>query len=282
MLAEPLWRLALPTETLPPSDHTNAYLVGWRRALLIEPAPRQEEARRALLDWILAQGRRGLRVTALAVTHHHPDHVGAAAWLREQLGVPLWAHVRTAERLEVPVDRHLNDGERLLLRGARGEPCEVQALWTPGHAPGHLAFLVPSASTLLAGDMVSTESTILVDPDDGGDMSAYVASLRRLRALRVSRIAPAHGPPGPAGAVLDRFLAHRAMRRARVLAALGPAPRSLDRLLEVAYADRSQAPKALALRSLRAHLLQLQAEGAAEMAGQGCWRRKDGTEAAPS
>ncbi len=268
-LAEGLLRLALPTETLPPSDHTNAFVLGWHRALLLEPAPRDVRVRDALLDWIEAQRSRGLRIEALAVTHHHPDHTGAAAWLRERLGVPLWAHPATAERIDVEVDRFLDDESSISLRGPRAEPITARWLWTPGHAPGHLAVLVEPAHVVLAGDMVSTESTILVDPDDGGDMKHYLDSLRRLRALGADRIAPAHGPPAPATALLEHFLRHRLAREERIVRALRDTPRRETALLAEAYADTPQVLWPLARRSLRAHLLKLEAEGRAERTPDG-------------
>ncbi len=270
-MGEGLWRLALRTETLPPADHTSAFVLGWQRALLVEPAPTDPAERGELLAWLKAQRRRGLRLQALLLTHHHPDHVGAAEWLRARLGVPVWAHRATAERLPFAVDRLLEETP-LQVTGVHGERREVLPLWTPGHAPGHLAFWLPWAGTVLAGDMVSTESTIVVDPEDGGDMAAYRASLRRLAALGAERIAPAHGPPAPAAPLLEHFLAHREARERRVLAALSPVPRSEEDLLGRAYADTPRALWPLARRSLRAHLLELLARGLVEREGER-WRR---------
>jgi glyoxylase-like metal-dependent hydrolase (beta-lactamase superfamily II) len=46
---------------------------------------------------------------------------------------------------------------------------------------------------LIAGDMVASQGTIIVSPQDEGDMALYLASLRRLLALGHQRIWPAHG-----------------------------------------------------------------------------------------
>ena len=53
---------------------------------------------------------------------------------------------------------------------------------TPGHA-GHLCFWQPTQKTLVAADMVAEDSTIIIEPHDGGELAAYMASLKRLIAL---------------------------------------------------------------------------------------------------
>ena len=38
----------------------------------------------------------GASIDAVALTHSHPDHVGAAEFVRKTYGVPLWAHAAVA------------------------------------------------------------------------------------------------------------------------------------------------------------------------------------------
>src|SRR5215472_14046236 len=197
----------LRTPTLPPATHTNCVLAGQRELALIEPAtPYEDEVARldAILRELAAAGR---RVVALLLTHHHQDHVAAAARLRARLGVPLLAHRETARRIDVAVDRELGDGE--IAFGLR-------ALFTPGHAPGHLCFLEPRTRTLVAGDMVAGEGTILISPLDEGDMGTYLDSLARLSALDLHALVPAHGPPTASPrALLEHYIRHRLMREQR-------------------------------------------------------------------
>ena len=78
-----------------------------------------------------------LQIAAVLLTHHHHDHLAGLERLSEEFGAPILAHELTAREVD-GVDRTLvrrRDGE---LRRARG----AVALFTPGHAPGHLAFLV--------------------------------------------------------------------------------------------------------------------------------------------
>lgn len=258
-------RLALRTPTLPPATHTNAYLVGHGEAILVEPAsPYPEEIRRAV-RWVEDAQRRGVRPVALVATHHHADHVGGATALADALSLPLWAHAETAARLagRVRFDRLLEDGARIELAG--DPPLRVDAVLTPGHAPGHLCLLERASGALICGDMVASVGTILVEPQDG-DMALYLRSLRAMKALRPRTLLPAHGDPiDDPDACLDRYVAHRLERERRVLAALegfGGAATPAQ-LVPTAYADAPPTVWPLAALSTEAHLLKLVEEGRA-------------------
>ena len=239
--------LALRTPTLPPAAHTNVYLVGPEAGpvAVVDPGSPYPD-QQAILDAVLAE----VPIARVLLTHHHGDHTGGAAALAATWKVPIAAHARTAERLRdrVRVDEILDDGDSI-----DGVTC----VHTPGHADGHLVFELGDAA--IAGDMVAGVGTILIDPDEG-DMAQYLASLERMRARRATLLLPAHGPPIRDGhGKLTEYLAHRRMREQRVIDALA-APRTIEQLVEVVYADTPRVLWGLAERSLLAHLAKLERE----------------------
>src|SRR5262249_53163452 len=132
----------------------------------------------------------------------------------------------------VAVDREVHEGDRLDLGVAphgRGR-WHLEAIHTPGHAPGHLAFYEPSYQLLFAGDMVSTVSSVVIAPPEG-DLSEYLASLRRLQGCPARLRLPAHGPVSARSAfVLQEALAHRAKREEQLLQALAGGPRTIPEI----------------------------------------------------
>jgi glyoxylase-like metal-dependent hydrolase (beta-lactamase superfamily II)/8-oxo-dGTP pyrophosphatase MutT (NUDIX family) len=247
------------TPTLPPAATTNAFLLGQGEAVLVDPgSPFPEEIDHLDAALRAAQQRAGRRVTAIWLTHHHPDHVGGVEVMRRRLEVPVCAHRETAIRLAsrgISVDREIADGEEWILAGER--PMTWRAVWTPGHARGHLVFLDTAERTLIAGDLVSSVSTIVIDPPEG-DMDDYLASLERVRALEPRLLLPAHGPAVLDGAAkLAEFAAHRRMREAKVLAAWRAGLRTPDSMIDVVYDDTPDAARPLAARQITAHLERL-------------------------
>lgn len=257
-LGDGLVRLALRTPTLPPATATNTLIVGRRRLAVIEPATPDADEQRALDDALAARIDAGAEVVAILLTHHHRDHIGYADALRRRLGAPIYAHPATAERLPFAVDAALDDGDTLDL----GDGFALDAIFTPGHAPGHLVFRERASAIFYVGDLVAGEGTILIDPEDDGDMGLYLESLRRVAELAPRALIPAHGPVlGDPQAILRRYVDHRLAREARVLAALTAGPASFEALLARVYDDTPRALWPLAARSLEAHLQKLERDG---------------------
>jgi glyoxylase-like metal-dependent hydrolase (beta-lactamase superfamily II) len=112
-------------------------------------------------------------------------------------------------------------------------------------------------------------STVVILPPDGS-MRLYLESLRRLRTLAVRALLPGHGAVmTDAHGEIDRVVAHRLKREAKVVAALAGDDRgaTLDALLPVVYDDTPAALHGLARFSLLAHLQKLREEGRAHLQG---------------
>lgn len=246
--------MAVPSPTLPPATTTNCWLLGRGAVLAVDPAGVHAASRAGLAGAI---GDR--RVQAIVLTHHHPDHIGGVADLRDRTGAPVWAHAHTAACVPFPVDRHLAESD--LLETDAGT---WTALHTPGHARGHLCLLGPDGGSIVAGDMVAGEGTIVLDPPEG-ELGPYLASLARLAALRPARLLPAHGDPiEPAVPLLEHYIAHRQARTAQILTALrATGPVSPGALVPEIYPDLPAPFHPVAARQVRCHLLWLVSQGAA-------------------
>ena len=91
--------------------------------------------------------RLGLRLQAILVTHHHPDHVGGVDALRDATGAVVYGPAR--ERIPEPLVR-LAQGDMVDALGLRFTVIDV-----PGHTAGHIAYYVPDmdgAPLLFCGD----------------------------------------------------------------------------------------------------------------------------------
>jgi len=211
------------------------------------------------------------------LTHQHPDHIGAADACSQRYGVPIWTHAATARLLEgrVRVDRFIEEGDRLDLGTAADDsPWYLEALHTPGHAAGHLAFYEAHYQLLFAGDLVSTVSSVVIAPPDG-DLSVYLESLRRLRSYPCRLLLPGHGNVSARPVeTIDEALAHRAKREQMLLAALSPTPRTMTELAQELYKGLPSGMMRFAEMQLQAGLRKLEQEGRAEpvAADRSSWR----------
>jgi glyoxylase-like metal-dependent hydrolase (beta-lactamase superfamily II)/8-oxo-dGTP pyrophosphatase MutT (NUDIX family) len=265
--------IPLRTAALAPATHTNAFFVGGESAYLIDPGPTDSDEQARLFAILDAERAAGQDLAAVVLTHHHPDHIGAANACAARYGVPVWAHPWTAERLrgKVAVSRLIGEGERIELGAAADGTADwhLEALHSPGHAPGHLAFYDPHYRFLYASDMVSTLTSIVIAPPEG-DLTVYLESLRRLMTLDCRLLLPAHGSPSSRPRqTLEEALAHRAKREEMLLAALRPEPRTVPDLALELYKGLPAPLIRFAELQVLAGLQKLQREGRAEPAGPG-------------
>ncbi|HWQ36052.1 MAG TPA: MBL fold metallo-hydrolase [Blastocatellia bacterium] len=267
---------SLRTPTLPPATHTNCFIVGGDEFVVIDPgSPYAEEQQKLddLLDVLLAEGRSFREVI---ITHLHPDHIGGVNHLAERYGVPVAAHRLTAEAIAdtIRVDRLISDNEVIELKGRElypGESWRLRALWSPGHARGHLSFYEENSGSLITGDCVVGMGTVVIAPPEG-NMTEYLTSLHRYLELpRLTALFPAHGPVlADARAKIEEYIHHRCEREARIIAALSAdAPRPIPEIVKAVYTDVPEALHKLAELSVLAHLEKLEAEGKAKRGNEG-------------
>ena len=180
----------------------NCYIIGDEESgvgTLIDPG--DEAARIAM-----AVEQTDLAIGSIIVTHAHIDHVGAVVALVDEYACPVLMHAESEPLLQglptqammmglrfgkVPtVDRYVED-EEVLEVGNLG----LRSLYTPGHAPGHVAFYIEDEGLVLSGDALFAGSVGRVDLP-GGSMEVLMRSIeeRLLTLPDETVVCSGHGP----------------------------------------------------------------------------------------
>ena len=265
--APAITRVEVPVDTRAPGGTTNAYLLD---GVLVDPAARTDAldaalaARGSLPSDDPASPADAPPIEAIAVTHAHPDHVGAVAdyaALTDATVVAREGHAdRFTEATGVAPDETVAPGETVA-------DTAVRAVDTPGHAPDHLAFAAGNSATesassvLCCGDLAAAEGSVAVAAP-GGDLAAYLASLEAVRDAGYDRLLPGHGPPiDDPEATCDRLIEHRLARERDVIAAIDAGAADLDAVVDGAYEKDLSDVRDLARATVVAHLRKLRAEG---------------------
>jgi glyoxylase-like metal-dependent hydrolase (beta-lactamase superfamily II) len=188
---------------------TNAYLIGdteTNEAILIDPVDQAETLVEVAQD-------AGWTIKLILATHAHFDHVLASKALKELTGAPFYIHHEAAEWLQflpqsgvrftgtpfpeaaVP-DRLLTTEPETLELGA----IKLESLYTPGHAPGHLAYYMRDQGVVFSGDALFAGSIGRTDLP-GSNHSLLLKSIReKLFTLPDdTRVLSGHGEPTTIG-----------------------------------------------------------------------------------
>lgn len=201
---------------IPAMRGVNVYLLlGGTLTLVDTGMPGSAEA---ILNYVHGLGHTSADLTRIFITHHHVDHVGSLAALKEQTRASVLAHPAdapfiTGERARpkrlfysrvsamshsepVPVDVPVEDGDTLgVLTGAT-------VVHVPGYTSGSVALHFPAERLLIAGDAINHRGNRLSTPPAPftEDMEQAIASIRRLARLNFEVLCPGHGDPIVGGA----------------------------------------------------------------------------------
>lgn len=131
----------------------------------------------------------GWTIKLILATHAHFDHVLASKALKELTGAPFYIHGDSLPLLQslpqqglrftgeafpkaAEPDRFLTSNTEVIKLGA----IQFETLYTPGHAPGHLAFYMREAGIVISGDCLFAGSIGRTDLP-GGDYDVLMRSI---------------------------------------------------------------------------------------------------------
>ena len=225
-----VWSVPVPVPDNP-VRYVLCYLVEHQSGVvMVDPGWNHPDSWSALTAGLERCGIGWSSVTAVLVTHVHPDHHGLSGAVREASGAWIGMH----EREDAMVSRmggdrgwrqaewaqflhwcgapeeHIQDlttarnaRPRAMVRADRtigpGELIDapglrLRALLTPGHTAGHLCFHDENRGLLLTGDHVLPRITPNVSAYDmvSSPLQDYLRSLDALRGLQPAEVLPAH------------------------------------------------------------------------------------------
>jgi glyoxylase-like metal-dependent hydrolase (beta-lactamase superfamily II) len=152
----------------------------------------------------------------------------------------------------------IDHGDVVETEGAR-----LRAVFTPGHAPDHLCYVLEEERNLFSGDNVLGVGTTVI-PGGSGDLGDYMASLDRILGETPRQIYPAHGPRiGDGVGKVREYIAHRRAREEQIVAALAAGIADVPGMVRRIYVGYPESLFAAAGQSVTAHLLKLEREGRA-------------------
>lgn len=165
----------------------NTYIVydETKEALIIDPGCYENEERKELDDFI---SENGLKITELINTHCHIDHVFGNAYVKKKYGLKLKIHKEdeaTLRSVEVyapaygfqnyqtsQADVFFEEGDIVSFGNS-----ELEVLFTPGHAPGHVVLFNKEEKVCIGGDVLFDGSIGRTDLP-GGDYDTLISSIK--------------------------------------------------------------------------------------------------------
>ena len=261
-----LRRIVAPNSSFMTLTGTNTYLIGKSEIALIDPGPNLKSHLHAIRAAI-----GDARVTKILVTHSHIDHTELTHEIKKLTDATVYAHHKHRSLLSYDerdrrgsgidptfvCDKFIDDDD--IIQSEEG--WEIKVIWTPGHLEDHVCFSFDNGRALLTGDHIMNGSTSVISPPFG-NMTDYIASLKKLQGRGERVLYPGHGGPiDDPEAMIEFQLAHRLEREEQILSALRGDTLSPQELVTKIYIDLPPPLKPLAAKTVFAHLIDLTNRG---------------------
>ena len=195
----------------------NTFLLIDNGVTLVDTGLRGRSA--SILKEVKRLGYKPSDIAHIILTHHHSDHIGSLAELKNATGSKTMAHPADAPYIDgtlpqpgparpkwlgkvlspfgsmwatVPaeVDQLLNDSDELPLLGG------IRILHTPGHTPGSICLFIPQEKLVIVGDLLTHRFRLRLPSQlFTVDTEQEVKSIKKLLGIEFSVIAFGHGRP---------------------------------------------------------------------------------------
>lgn len=198
----------------------NAFIIEDNGLILVDTGlPGKKEQ---LFNEIRSMGFHPGQIKSIIITHLHTDHAGNASEIKNQLGIPVFAHEADAALIEqgisarttnlipgfinwmiyhwvikknpkiiepVIVDEKLKDNDVLPFAGG------IRIIHTPGHSAGHIALLLEKRGILIGGDICSNVFSKLNYTPLYEDIETGRQSILKAASFSFDKAVFGHGSP---------------------------------------------------------------------------------------
>lgn len=254
-----LWQVMPLSDTVPPADRTNSFILGDDLVVMIDPSPKDKSELEKFLNTILQK-----KISKIFLTHHHGDHHRNLNLLLDKLKLPVVMSQDTYERISRLNGRDYFQGAQIEI--AKHNDCLT--LWkgkkvfchhVPGHDEGHMALAPESLEWCIVGDLFQGIGTVVVGGEEG-DMQKYFNTLQYIIDLQPGCVIPSHGIALGGVNIIEKTLAHRKLREEQILE-MHQEGLSKQEMLERIYFDIPIKLHKYAMANINSHYVKLVKDG---------------------
>lgn len=247
------------SNTVPPAERTNAFILGDDKKVLIDPSPKNENELSKFLETI-----KKYNINRIFITHHHKDHHQFVNKIALQLNCEILMSEYTFHRiLKVYGETYfqkikisfVKEGD-ILVRWL-GE--DIIMIEVPGHDEGQMAIMPKSAKWFLAGDLFQGVGTVVVGGEEG-DMIKYLDTLNKVIKLAPRCVIPSHGIALGGTHIIEKTLEHRLFREKQILE-MHKEGLNEDQMLQRIYFYIPEKTLKFARANIQSHFKKLKSDG---------------------